>query len=113
MKMAGFAGFSESEFWQTTPRYFFNYLEGVNRREQLAWERARMVSFWAVQPLAAHVRKGAWQFNKPTDLVEFEWEKRDFKIPELPAEEIARIDKIQAEFFAETDTSQTQPIQNE
>jgi hypothetical protein len=78
-----------------TPRFFFAYVEGVTQREQAAWQRARFVSFWAVQ------KPEAWKINKMTDIAQFEWEKKEPTTFDFSEAEQRRLDEIAAEFFAE------------
>jgi len=69
--LAGRCGISESEFYMTTPRYFFSYvnakIEAENERYKDNWERMRMEAQLVVQP---HVKRKI----KATDLIKFPWE---------------------------------------
>ena len=64
------------EFWNLTFHEFFLLQRGRNEQletlEKLEWERTRWLACVILQP---HRKKGS--SLKPTDLVKFEWEKKD------------------------------------
>lgn len=67
------------EFYNMLPKYFWNKLDGFydleNLREKAEWERTR----WSTTLLLnIHIGKG--KSLKPTDLIEFEWDKKDKKL---------------------------------
>jgi hypothetical protein len=77
MQAAGRLGWSEEQFWLSTPRFLLNAMKGAASREQEAWERARFIAFYAVQPLKAHANN--WRINRPADLLIFDWERHRIK----------------------------------
>jgi len=88
---------SYDEFYDSTPREFYNRLEGHRKAKEdehrADWERARLVAFYAIVP---HLKKGSgnsmdkviplpWDYEKPTGL----------KISKEKEEELhAKLDKI-------------------
>lgn len=67
------------EFYNMIPKYFWNKLDGFyeleNIRERGKWERTR----WSTALLLnVHVKKG--KTIKPTDLIEFDWDKSNKKL---------------------------------
>jgi len=67
------------EFYDMIPRYFWNKLDGFyeleNIREKGHWERVR----WSTTLLLnVHTAKG--KTIKPTDLIEFDWDKSNKKL---------------------------------
>ena len=81
---------SVEEFWDLTPREFNNRLAGffelqqVNQR--MEWERCRWQTCYLLQP---HSGKG--KKIKPTDLIRFDWDKKDKKIKKLTAQELKQM----------------------
>ena len=86
-------GWSEREFYLSTPAFFFTAYEGFAEQQQLEWERARYIAFHAIQPLKAHANK--WKINRLTDMGLFPWEKAKAKadVPQLTPEERERISR--------------------
>tara|TARA_R110002124_G_scaffold210675_1_gene377097 strand:+ start:840 stop:1112 length:273 start_codon:yes stop_codon:yes gene_type:complete len=67
------------EFYEMLPRHFWNKLDGFyelqNIREKGEWERVR----WSTALLLnVHLSKG--KTIKPTDLIQFEWDKKTKKL---------------------------------
>lgn len=60
---------SESEFWDTTPRYLQARIKAKQRDSNEAWVIARQIAYWSILP---HMGK---KRIKPYDLARFEWEK--------------------------------------
>ena len=67
------------EFYDYLPKHFWNKLEGFydleNLRERGKWERTR----WQTT-LLLNIQIAKGKKLKPTDLIEFEWDKKDKKI---------------------------------
>jgi len=68
-----------NEFYDYLPKHFWNKLDGLyeleNIRERTRWERTR----WQTT-LLLNIQIGKGKKIKPTDLIEFEWDKKDKKI---------------------------------
>jgi len=60
---------SESEFWDTTPRYLQARIKAKQRDSNEAWVIARQIAYWSILP---HMGK---KRIKPYDLARFDWEK--------------------------------------
>jgi hypothetical protein len=86
--VAGRVGLSETEFWQTTPRYLANrvdgYFQAEEERERAAWERARYTAFFSLKP---HDQKK--RINRFKDLGLFPWENPAGGSLDLSVEELA------------------------
>ena len=67
------------EFYDMLPKHFWNKLDGFyeleNLRERGNWERTR----WSTT-LLLNIQIGKCKKLKPTDLIEFDWDKNDKKI---------------------------------
>ena len=70
---------SVEDFYNMLPRHFWNKLDGFyeleNIREKGQWERTR----WATT-LLLNIQIAQGKRLKPTDLIEFEWDKKDKKL---------------------------------
>jgi|TARA_R100000278_G_scaffold123252_2_gene112277 hypothetical protein len=70
---------SVSEFYDMIPRQFFNMLEGYqevrNNQEQSDWQRIR----WQTT-LLINIQLERGKRIKPTDLIQFDWEKEEKEI---------------------------------
>jgi hypothetical protein len=68
-----------NEFYDYLPKHFWNKLDGFyeleNIRERGNWERTR----WQTT-LLLNIQMSKGKRLKPTDLIEFEWDKKDKKI---------------------------------
>ena len=68
-----------NEFYDYLPKHFWNKLDGFyeleNIRERSKWERTR----WQTT-LLLNIQMAKGKKIKPTDLIEFEWDKNDKKI---------------------------------
>mgnify|MGYP003112247031 CR=1 FL=1 len=68
-----------NEFYDYLPKHFWNKLDGFyeleNMREKTKWERVR----WQTT-LLLNIQIGKGKKLKPTDLIEFEWDKKQKKI---------------------------------
>ena len=68
-----------NEFYDYLPKHFWNKLDGFyeleNIRERGNWERTR----WQTT-LLLNIQIAKGKKLKPTDLIEFEWDKNDKKI---------------------------------
>ena len=68
-----------NEFYDYLPKHFWNKLDGFyeleNIRERSKWERTR----WQTT-LLLNIQMAKGKKIKPTDLIEFEWDKKDEKI---------------------------------
>ncbi len=68
-----------NEFYNYLPKHFWNKLDGFyeleNIRERGRWERTR----WQTT-LLLNIQIAKGKKLKPTDLIEFEWDKKDKKI---------------------------------
>ena len=64
----------EVDFWWSTPRAFFNRLDGFlkwhGQQQQQEWERARFVAY-----INAAYSGNAKKSLTPKKLIEFDWEK--------------------------------------
>ena len=67
------------EFYDYLPKHFWNKLDGFyeieNIKERANWERTR----WQTT-LLLNIQIAKGKKLKPTDLIEFEWDKKDKKI---------------------------------
>ena len=67
-----------NDFYDMLPREFWNKLDGFyeleNLREKQCWERER----WSTC-LLLNIQLGKGKRLKPTDLIEFEWDKKKDK----------------------------------
>ena len=67
------------EFYDYLPKHFWNKLDGFyeleNLRERGKWERTR----WQTT-LLLNIQIAKGKKIKPTDLIEFEWDKKDIKV---------------------------------
>tara|TARA_R110001599_G_scaffold152927_1_gene338013 strand:+ start:231 stop:506 length:276 start_codon:yes stop_codon:yes gene_type:complete len=70
---------SVEDFYNMLPRHFWNKLDGFyeleNIREKGQWERTR----WTTT-LLLNIQIAKGKRLKPTDLIEFEWDKKDKKL---------------------------------
>jgi hypothetical protein len=86
----GYLSLSVEEFWDLTPREFNNRLAGFFELQQfnqrMEWERCRWQTCYLLQP---HTGKG--KKIKPTDLIRFDWDKKDKKIKKLTAQELKQM----------------------
>lgn len=68
-----------NEFYDYLPKHFWNKLDGFyeleNIREKSKWERVR----WQTT-LLLNIQMAKGKKIKPTDLIEFEWDKKNKKI---------------------------------
>lgn len=60
---------SESEFWDSTPRYLSARIKAATEAEQRQWERVRLSAFFTVKTVDAKNK-----FKNPEDLLRFPWE---------------------------------------
>ncbi len=90
-------GLSVEEFYNMIPRHFFNKMAGfyelLSLKEKHEWERVR----WQTAVLVnIQIPKG--KRIKPTDLIEFDWDKKkkevDYKKLKARAEYIKRIEEL-------------------
>jgi hypothetical protein len=81
------------DFWNATFRSVLNVIEGRREmheaQDRAEWERVRWLATIGLQP---HLKKGSKM--KPTDLVEFSWEKKPPKDPETEAKKAARLERF-------------------
>ena len=75
----GYLGLGVEEFYNYLPKHFWNKLDGFyeleNLRERGKWERTR----WQTT-LLLNIQIAKGKKIKPTDLIEFEWDKKDIKV---------------------------------
>ncbi len=64
------------------------FVERVKREQRQQWEIGRMIAYHALMP---HVKKSGGL--KPTDIVEFEWEKKE-RIEQIKEEKKTGVHKI-------------------
>jgi hypothetical protein len=69
MEIGAICGMTESEFWDSTPRYLSACVEAVQQRQQLSWEQSRYIAFHAIK-----VGDTKNKLRKLTDLNKFPWE---------------------------------------
>ena len=66
------------EFYDATPREFFNRLEGFQEAEEMrqrsAWEQARMISYYAIAP---HLQKG--RDNRMEKILPLPWDREKLR----------------------------------
>lgn len=93
----GLMGLSVEEFYNMIPRHFFNKMSGfyelLSLKEKHEWERVR----WQTAVLVnLQIPKG--KRIKPTDLIQFDWDKKkrevDYKKLKERAEYIKRIEEL-------------------
>jgi len=62
------------EFWNMTPREFYNKLDGFQQHEQQqfqnSWDQTRFIAFCALK------EDGKGRIRKPEDLMKFDWDKK-------------------------------------
>lgn len=63
---------SESEFWNSTPRYYSARVKAASEAQQREWERARLISFFVVKTVDSKDK-----FKQPQNLMEFPWETNE------------------------------------
>jgi len=88
---------SYDEFYDATPREFYNRLEGHRKAKEdehkADWERARLVAYYAIAP---HLKKGA--SNNMDKVIPLPWDHeklKPVKISKEKEEELhALLDKI-------------------
>lgn len=86
------------EFYNMLPREFWNRVDGFyeleNMRERNNWERTRWSTCYLLNIQIAKGRR-----LKPTDLIEFEWDKKDrkseFKKLKERAEYMKKLDEFE------------------
>jgi len=82
----GQLGYTSDEFWDLTPREFWNALDGFFELKRVEdrneWERCRWQTCWL---LNIHIDKN--KRIQPRDLVEFEWDKGEKTTVEIPTRE--------------------------
>ena len=75
----GYLGMGVDEFYNFLPKHFWNKLDGFyeleNIRERGNWERTR----WSTT-LLLNIQIAKGKKLKPTDLIEFEWDKKETKL---------------------------------
>jgi len=91
----GQLGMSVDEFYNMLPKHFWNKMDGFykleNIREQQNWERVR----WQTT-LLLNIQLPKNKTMKPTDLVEFDWDKKlevDFDKLKAKAEFIKKMEE--------------------
>ena len=71
----GYLGMGVVEFYDYLPKHFWNKLDGFyeleNIKERGNWERTTLL---------LNIQIGKGKKLKPTDLIEFDWDKNDKKI---------------------------------
>lgn len=84
---------SEQEFWDTTPKAFFLKLESSydieQFKQQQEWERIR----WQTALLVNMQLAKKDRIKKLTDLIEFDWDKKEPKKPPPTKAEIEQLIK--------------------
>lgn len=70
MRCAGMMGWTEREYWLSTPRFFYNAWMGWQRTWQVQYETARYSAFLTLAPQAPKGRR-----LRLEDLGRFDWEK--------------------------------------
>jgi hypothetical protein len=89
IEAAGWIGMPESEFWETTPRYFAARVRGKQRDDREKWVMARQAAYWTILP---HMGK---KQIKPTALGVFEWEQQPLSMSkEITPEQKADMSKF-------------------
>lgn len=73
MELGALCGMSESEFWDSTPRYMSAKIRALESAQRLAWEQSRYIAFHAIKP-GDHKNR----LKKLTDLGKFPWERTVF-----------------------------------
>ena len=68
MELGAKCGMSESEFWDSTPRYMSAKIRALESAQQLTWEQARFVAFFGSRATAKSILS-FWRFP---------WEKTVF-----------------------------------
>jgi hypothetical protein len=72
----GYLGWTEEQFWDSTPRTFTNAYRGWAKQKEILqrgdWERVRQLAYTLVQVQSK-------KRLKPTDIMAFEWDKKDIK----------------------------------
>ncbi len=90
-------GMKPEDFWDMLPVDFWNKLEGFyeleNMRERMEWERCR----WQTT-LLLNIQLPKNKTLKPTDLIEFEWEKKNKKLDFKKLKERAEFIRAREEY---------------
>ena len=72
----GYLGWTEDQFWDSTPRTFTNAYRGWAKQKEILqrgdWERVRQLAYTLVQVQSK-------KRLKPTDIMAFEWDKKEVK----------------------------------
>lgn len=88
MKLAALCGMSESEFWDSTPRYMAAKVFAYEQGQQTAWEQTRYISFHAIK-----AADGKNRIKKPSDLGKFPWERpKPRKLTKTDIEQLNKFD---------------------
>ncbi len=68
-------GYTAGEFWEMTPREFWNAFSAYNQQRdesfRESWNQARMIGFWS---MVLHSKK----IKKPSDIMKFHWDEKPF-----------------------------------
>jgi hypothetical protein len=90
IEAAGWIGMPESEFWETTPRYFAARVRGKQRDDRENWVMARQAAYWV-----AIFSPNAKKLSSPTNLGSFSWEQQTIvKFKEITPEQKADMAKF-------------------
>lgn len=79
---------SESEFWDTTPRYLSARHKAYIKEVRLGWELARYAGFFAFKTIDY---KG--KYKRPSDLEKFPWESTRPRFAKQSREELEKFDR--------------------
>jgi hypothetical protein len=82
-------GLQPEEFLDMLPKYFWRKMNGfyniINLKEKQDWERCR---WQTTMLLNVHTQKG--RTIKPTELIEFEWDKEDKEKTKIDYQELKK-----------------------
>lgn len=93
LEAAALMGMSESEFYETSPRFFAARQRAWQRQQQEGWEQARYIGWLCIQPHIDTKRR-----IKITDLGRFPWE--ELKKPVFEPVDKAKMDKFRQDAIA-------------
>jgi hypothetical protein len=107
MEHAAKVGIGEAEYWESSPRYVAARIRGQRAIERIkyesGWEQARLIA-WTV----ARQNDRKEKFKKPTNFLQFPWEKGGLVSVELDEETRAvmmqRLEEEAAKFFGSSPT---------
>lgn len=78
---------SETEFWDSTPRYLSARQKAATNAMQMSWEQTRYISYVVL------IGAGAKKIKKPQDVCKFPWEQHIKQFPTQTREQLEAFDR--------------------